>query len=105
MLTTRRTPLLLLVFSLAVTLLSASAQQVIATVPAGGGPIAAAVNPVANRIYVVAVDGVTVIDGATYETTSIVVGRNPVALAVNPVTNKIYGANFGDGTVTVIDGA
>ena len=29
---------------------------------------------------------------------------NPVAVAVNPVSNKIYVANYGDGTVSVIDG-
>ena len=30
---------------------------------------------------------------------------NIVALAVNPATNKIYLANFGEGTVSVIDEA
>src|SRR5664279_5203230 len=32
-------------------------------------------------------------------------GYEPGAVQVNPVTNKIYVANFGDSTVSVIDGA
>ena len=32
------------------------------------------------------------------------VGSNPLVVAVNPVTNKTYVANFGSGTVTIIDG-
>ena len=38
-------------------------------------------------------------------TTTVSVGTSPGAMAVNPVTNKIYVANYGSGTVTVIDGA
>src|SRR5262245_23476949 len=38
-------------------------------------------------------------------TTVIPAGNEPFAVAVNPVTNRIYLANFGDATVTVIDGA
>jgi hypothetical protein len=38
-------------------------------------------------------------------TTTITVGTNPFAAAVNPVTNRTYVANYGDGTVTVIDAA
>ena len=54
-----------------------------------------AVNPVTNQIYV-ANGGrqqfVTVIDGATNNTTTVAVAR-PEAVAVNPVTNQIYVAN------------
>ena len=55
-----------------------------------------AVNPVTNKIYVANYDSdnVTVIDGATNDTTT---GARrvvrPCAVAVNPVTNKIYVAN------------
>ena len=47
---------------------------------------------------------ITVIDGATNQTSSITVGNRPEGLAVNTVTNKIYVPNSADGTVTVIDG-
>ena len=43
------------------------------------------------------------IDGATNTTTPVTVGSQPNAVAVNPVTDKIYVADYGDGTVTVID--
>ena len=51
---------------------------------------------------------VTVIDGATNNTTTVAVGDGPRAVAVNAVTNKIYVASLPDSagaeTVTVIDG-
>src|SRR6266436_3948418 len=85
-------------------------QTAVASIPAGTNPLAAAVNPVTNKIYV-AIQGssnnVTVIDGATNATTTVtdVSAIKPVAVAVNPVTNKIYVANQGSANVTVIDGA
>ena len=48
-------------------------------------------------------DSVTVIDGATNNTTPIPVGFAPNAIAVNENTNKIYVTNYSDSTVTVID--
>jgi DNA-binding beta-propeller fold protein YncE len=53
---------------------------------------------------------VTVIDGATNNTTTVAVGNNPKDVAVNPNTNQIYVANEStpagpNSTVTVIDGA
>jgi YVTN family beta-propeller protein len=122
--TTSRAALWLLVFSLAIASLSAVAQVVIATVPAGGYPNAVAVNPVTNKIYVANTCGndptcstyygtVTVIDGKTLNTSTIAVGIAPNAVAVNPATNKIYVANICGNdptcntlneTVTVIDG-
>ena len=77
-------------------------------------PLAAVVNPVTNKIYVVNDSNpgtVTVIDGATNTPapTPVAAGTKPFSVAVNPVTNQIYVANQGDGispsTVTVIDGA
>ena len=47
----------------------------------------------------------TVIDGATNNTTTVAVGSSPEAIAVNPNTNQIYVANTGSNNVTVIDGA
>src|SRR6266852_3217847 len=87
-------------------------QTAVASIPAGTNPLAAAVNPVTNKIYV-AIQGssnnVTVIDGATNATKPVtdVSAIKPVAVAVNPVTNKIYVTNelsIGN-NVTVIDGA
>src|SRR5664280_2974740 len=115
--------LFFLVFSLAVAFQSTIAQVVIATVPVGTNPIGAAVNSVTNKIYVAnqfctdfpcpRPGTVTVIDGATNNTTTVNVGVYPGGGAVNPVTNKIYVANEcgndltcnSPGTVTVIDGA
>src|ERR1700688_3467054 len=105
----------------------ARAQVVSATVPAGPNPVAIAVNPVTNKIYVAdcilsgdnqhGINGnVTVIDGVTNAATTITVGVCPIGVAVNPTTNMIYVADFGHysvscsacvdpGMITVIDGA
>ena len=47
------------------------------------------------------------IDGATNQVTATVdVGPLPRAFALNPVTNKIFvSRSFGDGFITVVDGA
>jgi len=102
----------------------AVAQVVVATVPAGMYPVGIAANTATNKTYVTNLwcipdsppcpgpGTVTVIDGATNNTTTVNVGLYPYAVAVNPVTNKIYVANAcgndvncgSFGTVTVIDG-
>jgi len=115
--------LVLIAVTLAVTSFPAVAQVVVATAPTGIGPDAVAVNPVTNKTYVANYCGndpncqskgtVTVVDGATNNTTTVAVGYYPDALAVNSATNKIYVANYcgsdpncqSSGTVTVIDGA
>ena len=70
-----------------------------------------AVNPVTDRIYTgnETLPYVTVIDGATNESTKIAVGGTPAQIVVNAATNRIYvgllesiGPKSG---VTVIDGA
>ena len=73
----------------------------------GSQPFAVAVNPATNTIYVVnnGPNTVTVIDGATNATRTVIVGTSPVAISVNPVTNEAYVADSGDGTVTVINEA
>ncbi len=80
-----------------------------ATVAVGTLPDAVAVNPVTNKIYVVNEGGnaaVTVIDGATYGTTSVVTrATTPAAVAVNPVTNRVYVVNQNNNNVSVLDGA
>jgi len=62
------------------------AQTVTTTVAAGAGPVAVAVNPVTNKIYVANQnsDNVTVIDGATNGTTTLAAGDAPRDVAVNP---------------------
>ena len=106
-------------------------DTLIATVTVGLVPIGVAVNPVTNKIYVYNQCGnsnnctsngtVTVIDGATNQTTSIDVDWNPAVILVNTQTNKIYVVNncgnnsqsadclangtVVPGTVSVIDGA
>ncbi len=82
---------------------------------AGIIPYDVSVNPLTNKIYVsnycgndptcVSNGTVTVIDGATNQTTTVNVGLAPYQAAVNTVTNKIYVANSGGNTITVIDGA
>src|SRR5262249_20323909 len=74
--------------------------------PNASAPVALAVNPSTNKIYVVncGSNSVSVIDGATSHITT-VTDPNwscPYAVALNPVTNKIYVRN--PGSVTVIDG-
>src|SRR5439155_1074930 len=85
----------------------AQADTATATVGAGTGPQAVAVNPVTNKVYVAnkGSANVTVIDGATNATTTVGAGTNPQAVAVDPVTNEVYVANNGSNDVTVIDGA
>ena len=48
---------------------------------------------------------VTVIHGATNNTTTVAAGSEPQAVAVNPDTNRIYVANYNADNVTVIQGA
>ncbi|MDP9161493.1 MAG: hypothetical protein M3O09_14835 [Acidobacteriota bacterium] len=86
------------------------------TVQAGFHPVALAVNEATNKIYVAnqgnllgngGRGSVTVIDGATSLTTTVVDpnANGPHAVAVNPVTNKIYVTNLWSSNVTLIDGA
>ncbi|MGA2016605.1 MAG: immunoglobulin domain-containing protein [Opitutaceae bacterium] len=86
----------------------AGAQTVVATVPTAPLAVAAVVNTVTNRIYVLNDDAsgqVTVIDGATNSATAVPVGSYPFAIDLNMVTNKVYVANSASNSVTVIDGA
>src|SRR5438128_1164506 len=90
--------------------LTTHAQTVTATIATGQVPYRVAVNPVTNKIYVTNYNNnnVTVIDGATNNTTDVAAGTNPIPVAVNPNTNKVYVANVAGNntsTVTVIDGA
>lgn len=73
----------------------------------GQAPVAQALNPVTNKVYV-ANSGdasVSVANPTTGTVIRVGVGMTPVGVAINPVTNKIYVANSGDNSVSVIDGA
>ena len=82
-------------------------QTLITNIPTQSYPTAVALNPATNKIYVAnqASNSVTVIDGATHKTTTVLTGAGPNAVAINAVTNKIYVANLSGASVTVIDGA
>src|ERR1019366_521455 len=84
-----------------VSVIDGVSNTVVATVPVGIFPHLPVVNTVTNKIYVVNQCGngpncplpfvsgtVTVIDGATNNSTSVNVGVQPFALDVNAVTNK-----------------
>jgi YVTN family beta-propeller protein len=83
-----------------------AAQTLVTTVTAGAYPVAIAVNPATNKIYVVNQNSnnMTVIDGATYNTNTVLTGNAPDAVAVNAATNKIYAANGNSNSVTVVNG-
>jgi YVTN family beta-propeller protein len=70
-------------------------------------PVAVAVNPDTNRIYVANLmsGSVSVIDGASNTVSaSVAVGIYPLSVAVDPYTNRIYVANANSGSVSIIDG-
>jgi DNA-binding beta-propeller fold protein YncE len=81
-------------------------------VAAGTDPGGVAVNPNTNQIYVAntcinssntaTACNVTVIDGATNNTTTVAAGTDPGAVAVNPNTNQIYVVNNDSNNVTVL---
>ena len=96
----------LLAFAVTIASLSAAAQVLAGTLGTGSLPVAVAINPVTNKIYVVNQNSnnVTVIDGVTYSTVTVAVGSAPQAVAVDATIDKIYVANQNSDTVTVIDG-
>ena len=63
------------------------------------------VNSVTNKIYVTRLyTTLAIIDGRTDSLTMLEVGSFPFGLAVNPASDRVYVANYGDNTVSVIDG-
>jgi len=98
-----------------VTVIDGQTDAIVSTVPVGTFPIAVAVDPKTNFIYVAnngdsqaSIQGnVTVINGTTNTTTTLTDPKaiGPIAVAANSATNKIYVANWGSSNVTVIDGA
>jgi YVTN family beta-propeller protein len=82
-----------------------------AVIPVGVSPVALALNPQTNRLYVANADSgspstVSVIDTSTnILVTNVGVGKEPQSIAVNPNTNLIYVANFSSNSISVIDGS
>ncbi len=71
----------------------------------GVNPVAIAVDPNSNRIYIAneASNNVSVIDGETNEVVdTVVVGQSPRGIAVNTSTNRVYVANSADNNVNII---
>jgi uncharacterized repeat protein (TIGR01451 family) len=66
-----------------------------------------ALNPITNKVYVVAheADAIVVYDIAAGTNTPVSVGDGPLFIAVNPVTNRVYVNNSRASSLTVIDGA
>jgi len=89
------------------------ATNSLTSIPAGTNPIALAVNPDTNFVYVANLGNkndagsVTVINGSTNSTATLTdpLAANPIAVAVSAGDNKIYVANSGSKNVTVIAGA
>jgi YVTN family beta-propeller protein len=86
---------------------AARAQQVVANIPTSSGPFALAVNTATNKVYVVSTTNnlVTVIDGATNATSTVMVGSGPTALDIDTATNTIVVCNTASSNLTFIDGA
>jgi len=85
----------------------ATAQTLGPRYTVGLNPVAVAVNPVTNKIYVANSDAdtVTAINAWTGTTATIAVGDRPYWIAINVDTNTIYVANRNSANVTIIDGA
>jgi YVTN family beta-propeller protein len=95
-----------------VTLIDEDENNIVATIPLGGGlnvsePEGVAVDPITNRVYVADSEpagSVWVIDGRTNTlVATIPVGSSPFGVAVNLLTRRVYAANAGDNTISVID--
>jgi uncharacterized repeat protein (TIGR01451 family) len=92
-----------------VTPVDASSLTPLPPVGVGDGPWGVAYDSVHDYVYVVNSlgDSVTVVDAATrvvVDTLSADLDQ-PFHMATNPVTGKAYVTNFGDHTITVLDGA
>ncbi len=99
---------LLTVLALAITCAVAQAQSLVATVPSGSGPVAAAVNQTTNMVYVAdnTVKTLLVINGATNTATTIQASGPFTGVAVNASTNTVYALTSATpASVVVIDGA
>jgi YVTN family beta-propeller protein len=83
-------------------------QVAVSTTTVGGTPIGVAVSPNGKQVAVAAMGAssssvnntITVLAGVR---TDVVVGNAPTAVAYNRAGSVLYVANFGDGTISVVD--
>ena len=95
---------------------TAAGDENVNTIALGAAPQSLALNPITNIIYAIANNAVSTDPGSVYVadavkqtvitvvTVGISPGTGPNGVAVNSTTNKTYVANYGSGTVSVIDG-
>lgn len=91
-----------------VKVIDSDTDEVTATLTAGSGPTAVAVNEQTNTVYVTnqGSASLTVIDGATNTATvSLALGSGPVAAAVDADANIVYIAHNSSYSMSVVDGA
>ena len=84
------------------------AQTLVATVPAGPGPVGLALNQTTNMVYVAdnTLKTLLAINGSNNTATTIPAGGPLAGVAVNATTNTVYAlTNATPGGVVVIDGA
>lgn len=99
--------LLLLTGVPGVTLAAALAEKVVATIPVGGNPSAAAYDPLDGDLLVsTSGDRLVVISSATNTVvTEVRLQANPLTPAVDTANGYVYVPNYGSGTVSVINGS
>ena len=83
------------------------AQTAGVRIPVGVNPLALAVNPVTNKVYVAnsGSNTITVINANTGATATIAGGTYPAWVAINAETNKVYVSNLISASTTIINGA
>jgi YVTN family beta-propeller protein len=68
-----------------------------------GAPLGMVFTPDSTHVYVTNEHSLTVIDTTTTDTYDLVAGDLPRGLQLSPAGKHAYSANFGDGTISVID--
>lgn len=91
-----------------VKVVDALTNNIVNSIPTGPNPRGIALTPDGQHAYVADFfsNTVEILDTATQVNLghAVTVGNNPWGLAITP-DNKVYVANFGDGTISVIDGS
>jgi YVTN family beta-propeller protein len=91
-----------------VSVLGATDQQILYTIPVGAGPQGLAIDPTGTVLYVANNgDGTVSVVNAVSNTVSatIAVGNGPLGIAITPDDTQVYVTNQNDNTVSVIDAA
>lgn len=85
----------------------AAAQTAGTRIPVGVAPVAVAVNPVTNKVYVAnsGSNTISIINANTGSNTTLAVAAQPAWVAVNPETNRIYASTLTGANTAVINGS